>query len=227
MRAAVFLAALLLGACASDRFSISPPAGVDFSGKWKLDEADSDDPQHLAQAAAPRAGTTDPNGVPIPPRGGGGEGQGQRGQGRRGAGGNRFAPGYQGPMAPPVAAMGAPLRFPGRLLEVKQVGGVVSFASEKRNRVCQPGTEFKKKPKVDPHSRDPMPEGRDAAPPECGWEGAILVLKGGDQNDDRLPKYEEQYSLSEDHQRLIESVVFIGGRSDGFVLSRVWERDTP
>ena len=42
MRAVVFLAALLLGACASDRLSLSPPSGVDFSGKWKLDEADSE-----------------------------------------------------------------------------------------------------------------------------------------------------------------------------------------
>jgi hypothetical protein len=220
MRAAVFMAALLLGACASDRLSISPPSGVDFSGKWKLDEADSDDPQHLAQAASPKTPLTDPNGATIP--------QPQRGGGQRGGPrGGRGMPGVIGPIAPPVQAMGPPLRFPGKDLEVKQVGGVVSFNSEKRNRVCQPGSEHKKKPKLDPHNRDPAPEGRDAALPECGWLGAVLIVQGGDPNDDRGPKYEEQYSLSDDRQRLIETVVFLGGRSDGFSLSRVWQRETP
>ena len=42
-------------------------------------------------------------------------------------------------------------------------------------------------------------------------------------NDDR-PPFEEQYSLSEDGQRLIEVVGFRGGRSNGFTMSRVWDR---
>jgi hypothetical protein len=49
------------------------------------------------------------------------------------------------------------------------------------------------------------------------------VVRGGDTDDDR-PAFEEDYSLSEDGMRLIEVVVFTGGRSNGFTLSRVWDR---
>ncbi len=50
MRAALAVVVVLLSACATDRLSVNPPPGVDFSGKWKLNEADSDDPLHLMQA---------------------------------------------------------------------------------------------------------------------------------------------------------------------------------
>ena len=44
------------------------------------------------------------------------------------------------------------------------------------------------------------------------------------RSDDERPPFEEQYSLSEDGQRLIEIVGFRGGRSNGFTMSRVWDR---
>jgi uncharacterized membrane protein YgcG len=39
----------LLAACAGEKLALAPPAGVDFSGTWKLNQADSDDPQRLLQ----------------------------------------------------------------------------------------------------------------------------------------------------------------------------------
>ena len=54
----VVLAVMCLAACASEKLEQAPPAGVDFSGSWKLNVADSDDPQRLIQAQfnAPAAG---------------------------------------------------------------------------------------------------------------------------------------------------------------------------
>ena len=209
--AAVVSAILLLSACATDKLAVNPPKGVDFSGQWKLNEADSDDPQHLAQVAN---GTASNNNSPA------------QGGGRRGRGGGA-APGVsQGPSPPPVAIMGAALRWPGKSLEIKQVAGVVAFTSDGRNRLCQPGTGSEKKHRHrddDSRDRDSMPSGRDAPPPICGWSERTLVVHGGDPDEDRLP-YEEDYSLSEDSTRLIEVVMFNGGRYSGYTLSRVWDR---
>jgi len=210
--AAAVVAILILSACVQEKLAVNPPPGVDFSGQWKLNEADSDDPQHLAQAANGTA--TNNNNVP----------QSGRGRGRGGAGGG--VPGAnQGPVAPPISTMGASLRWPGKGLDIKQVAGVVAFTSEGRNRVCQPGSEKKhqRHREDDSRDRDSMPSGREAPPPVCGWSERTLVVRGGDPDDDR-PAYEEDYSLSEDGARLIEVVIFTGGRSNGYTLSRVWDR---
>ena len=210
---------LLVSACATERLKVTPPAGVDFSGSWKLNEADSDDPQHLLN---PQKKNQDPN-DPSQARG---RGQGRRGGGGGPAGGPGMAGGVsQGPPPPGAAQMRMPLRFPGKQLEIKQVAGVVSFSSDGRSRVCQPGTERKKAAKPDYRDRDPSPMSRDNASPVCGWEEATLVLMGGEENDDHdRPQFEEQYTLSTDRQRLVETVVFRGGRSSGFTMSRVWDR---
>jgi hypothetical protein len=216
MRAAIAVSVVLLSSCASERLSINPPPGVDFSGKWKLNEADSDDPLHLMQAQNAATATHETN------DGNGGGRGGRRGGGR----GQGMSAGYAGPPPPPLSAMSAPLRWPAKQLEVKQVAGVVAFTSEGRNRVCQPNSERKPRPKPDPHDRDSMPAGRDALPPVCGWLESTLIVKGGDPDDERA-RYEEHYELSEDHQRLVETVVFLGGRSNGYTLSRVWDRVVP
>jgi hypothetical protein len=209
--AAVVSAMLLLSACAADKLAVNPPKGVDFSGQWKLNEADSDDPQHLAQVANGTASNNNPA-----PQGGG----------RRGRGGGAAPGANQGPSPPPVGIMGAALRWPGKSLEIKQVAGVVAFTSEGRNRLCQPGTGSEKKRRHrddDSRDRDSMPSGREAPPAICGWSERTLVVRGGDPDEDRLP-YEEDYSLSEDGTRLIEVVMFNSGRYSGYTLSRVWDR---
>src|ERR1700679_3117101 len=77
MRLVVVLSVMCLASCASEKLVQSPPAGVDFSGTWKLNEADSDDEQRLiaAQFSTP---TTDQS---TSPSGGQGGGRGGRGQG--------------------------------------------------------------------------------------------------------------------------------------------------
>jgi len=209
--AAVVLGVLILGACADDKLAVNPPSGVDFSGQWKLNEADSDDPQHLAQAANGTAANSNNSQQTT------GRGRGRGGPGMPGGG-------YQGPAAPPIGLMGASLRWPGKVLEIKQVAGSVAFTSEGRNRVCQPGAQKKRRHhNDDPHDRDSMPSAREAPPAVCGWAERTLVVRGGDSDDDR-PAYEEDYSLSEDRMRLVEVVIFTSGRSNGFTLSRVWDR---
>jgi hypothetical protein len=132
---------------------------------------------------------------------------------------------------PPVSVMSEGLRWPGKQLEIKQVAGVVAFTSDGINRVCQPMDAGKVHRHHsdsggrdgDSSGRDPRGSRRDPPPPHCGWAEKTLVVQGGDPDDDR-PPFEEQYSLSEDRQRLIEIVGFRGGRSSGFTMSRVWDR---
>ena len=204
MRLVVVLAMMCLAACASETLQQAPPVGVDFTGRWKLNIADSDDPQRLIQAQF---------NVPT------GQNGSSRGGGPGGPQGRRGGPG--GPVMPPVSALHEGLRWPGRQLEIKQVAGVVAFTSEGINRVCEPttGGALKAHRAADRGAS----RGRDLPPPQCGWTDKTLVVQGGDP-DDEHPPFEEHYSLSEDGQRLVEVVNFKGGRSSGFTMSRVWDR---
>jgi hypothetical protein len=215
MRVVVLAAAIIaLSACASDDLRLVPASGVDFSGQWKLNAADSDDPMHLLQTA---------NGQ------GAGDGGNPGGRGRGGRGGSQGlgAPTLIPPATPSIGALGEGLRFPGKQLEIKQVGGVVAFTSDGRNRVCQPG-DAKKVSRHRSKSSDrdaPLPAAREAPPPTCGWTDKTLIVRS-DRDEDRLP-FEERYSISEDGERLVEEVSFKGGRSNGFTMSRVWDRVKP
>jgi hypothetical protein len=214
MRLLVVLAVACLAACASETLEQAPPVGVDFSGRWKLNIADSDDPQRLIQAQFNTAANQ--NGSPSS-----GSGGGSGGRGGRQAGARVVGPG--GPVMPPVSALHEGLRWPGRQLEIKQVAGVVAFTSEGINRVCQPADAGSLRKHRAAGAAHGVSHGRDTPPPQCGWTEKTLVVQGGDPDDDH-PPFEEHYSLSDDGQRLVEVVNFKGGRSSGFTMSRVWDR---
>jgi hypothetical protein len=215
MRIVVTLAVLCITACASEQLEQGPPPGVDFSGHWKLNEADSDEPQRLILA---------PPDVPGATGSGGGQG-GHQGSGRGGPGNMGLGlPG--GPVMPSLSALGEGLRWPGKQLEIKQVGGVVAFTSDGNSVVCQPMGE--RKPHAGAHQNGAAGHGthapsREVPPPRCGWMEKTLIVKSGDPDDDR-PPFEQHFSLSEDGRRLVEVVDFKGGRSGGFTMSRVWDR---
>jgi len=219
MRSAVLAAIIVLSACASDALRLAPPSGVDFTGRWKLNEADSDDPLHLQQTANSEAAAR---------AGDGGSSGGRGGRGGRGGSQGVGYPGLSPPATPSMGALAEALRFPGKQLELKQVGGVVAFTSEGKNRICQPGDAKKvQRHRSNSSDRDaPLPARRDTPPPSCGWSDKTLIVHGNDPDEDR-PPYEERYSISEDGQRLVEEVSFRGGRSNGFTLSRVWDRLPP
>jgi hypothetical protein len=214
MRVAVAAACLFLSACVTDKLSVVPPAGVNFTGQWQLNVAESDDPQHLLETANSQesAASKDP---------GASGGRGGRGGGRGSAAGY---PAAVPPATPAMSVVGEALSWPGKKLDIKQVAGVVAFTSDGNNRVCQP-TDSEKKGRHHGGSsdRDGRPSGRDVPPPICGWSDKTLIVQGGDPDDDR-PPYEERYGISEDGQRLVEVVAFKGGRSNGFTMSRVWDR---
>jgi len=223
MRLVVVLAAVYLAGCASEKLEQAPPAGVDFSGSWKLNVADSDDPQRLIQAQfnTPAAGQS------APPSGGPGGRNGRQGGGRGVAG---YPGGPGGPVMPSVAILSEGLRWPGKQLEIKQVAGVVAFTSDGINRVCEPSDAGKMHRHPSGEHRDGASSGRDAPPrardapaARCGWTEKTLIVQGGDPDDDH-PPFEEHYSVSGDGQRLVEVVDFKGGRSSGFTMSRVWDR---
>jgi len=103
---------------------------------------------------------------------------------------------------------------------------VVAFTSDGKNRICQP-SGAKKGPRHHDSVSDrdaPLPAARDAPPPSCGWSEKTLVVHGSKDADEDRPPSEERYSISEDGQRLVEEVSFRGGRSNGFTMSRVWDR---
>ena len=219
MRLIVVLSVMCLASCASEKLTQGPPSGVDFSGAWKLNEADSDDAQRLiaAQFSTPAPGNNQ-NTSPS-----GGQGGSRGGRGRDSMGG--MNPGAVGPVMPTVSALNEGLRWPGKQLEIKQVAAVVAFTSDNMNRICQPGARAHKHQADDDGNssgRD-TPSRRDPPPPKCSWEEKTLIVVGGDPDDDH-PPFEERYSLSDDGQRLVEVVSFKGGRSSGFTMSRVWDR---
>jgi hypothetical protein len=213
MRLAFLAAVIFISACAGEGLRLAPPAGVDFSGHWTLNVADSDDPLHLLQLANAQAAAAADNAAAN--SGGGGRG------GRGGAG----YPGMTPPATPSVNMLADASRFPGKQLEIKQVGGVLTFSSLGQTRVCQPGEGRKSAHRhVNAADRDaPLPAARDAPPPKCGWLEKTLIVRSSEQDEDS-PPFEEHYSISEDGQRLIEEVIFRGGRSRGFTMSRVWDR---
>jgi hypothetical protein len=213
MRVAILAAVILLSACASNEMALAPPPGVDFSGRWKLNVADSDDPLHLLQIANAQATAAADNA----------NAGGRGGRGRGGAGYPALIP----PATPSVAALAEATRFPGKQLEIKQVNGVLTFTSAGQIRVCQPGDVHKAR-RHHPSELDrdaPLPAARDTPPPKCGWSEKTLIVRSSELDEDR-PPFEEHYRLSEDGQRLIEEVSFRGGRSSGFTMSRVWDRLT-
>jgi len=215
MRVAVLAAVMFLSACASEGLRLAPPAGVDFTGQWKLNVADSDDPMHLLQLANAQAAAAADNPASTP-RGGGRGGRGGQGVGY---------PGLVPPATPSVGVLADASRFPGKQLDIKQVGGVLTFSSTGQTRVCQPG-DNKKSSRHHSSASDrdaPLPAARDAPPPKCGWLEKTLIVRSSEQEEDR-PPFEEHYTISEDGQRLVEEVIFRGGRSNGFTMSRVWDR---
>jgi hypothetical protein len=207
MRIALILAAIVLAGCASEKLASTPPAGVDLSGVWKLNEADSDDPQRLMQSQLATATAS-----------AGAGGTSSSGRGSRNGG--TVARGPLGPVMPSVAALDEGLRWPGKSVAIKQSGGVVTFTSDGKNRMCRPGAGSPSQAADPAHGRGSAP------PPICGWDDKILVVQSGDPEDDH-PPFELRFSVADDGQRLIEVVNFKGGRSSGFTASRVWDRLPP
>ena len=227
MRRFAVIFVLVLAGCASEKLALTPPAGVDFSGQWRLNVAESDDPQRLIQNQMGGPGSLVP-GNDGPGRGGPGGRDGQGGD--RGGGPGGFGAGLAGAaVMPAVGTLSAGLRWPGKDLEVKQLAGVVAFTSDGLNRVYQPSSADppSRRKRADeetrPRDRNMHYSERGGGPPEpCGWDGKTLVVQAVDMDEDHPPA-ERRYSVTGDGQRLIEVVAF-RGRSAGYTLSRVWDR---
>jgi hypothetical protein len=201
MRIAVLVSVCLFVGCAGERLATAPPAGVDLSGYWKLDEAESDDAQRLMQSQLTAATATNGSGQ-----------SGSSGRRRQGAAGPQ---GPLGPVMPSVALLAEGLRWPGKNLSIKQGGGSIEFSGDGSVRQCSTH-EVKARP-------SPSRGRGDAPPPRCGWDDKTLVVESGEADEDR-PPYDQRFSLSTDGERLIEVVTFKSGASRGFTASRVWDR---
>jgi hypothetical protein len=213
MRVALAFAVCVLTGCASGNLASAPPAGVDLSGRWKLNVADSDDPQRLMQSQI-AAATANVNS------------DGQTGSSGRGGRGGRASlqGGPAGPMMPSVLVLDEALRWPGRDLTIKQASGTVTFISDGSLRPCRAHQGQGHRPSGDRGGHDGATHGRgDAPPPRCGWDERTLVVQSGEVDEDH-PPFEQRFNVSEDGQRLEEIVVFKGGRSSGDVASREWDR---
>ena len=206
MRAALLLLIILSAGCATDRdLGTAPPPGVDLSGRWRLNVADSDDPLRLTQALFQGSGT-------------GSSDQGQRGQ--RGGRGSRSAaqvPNVQ-PISIPATIVADLLRWPGAQVEIHQDGGTATFNSDGDSRVYRPGAGSGK---AAGHAA--RKDHRTSASPPCGWLGASLVVQIEAQ--DSEPGFDAQYRVSDDGARLVQVITLQGGRLTGFTMSRVWDRE--
>lgn len=202
MRIVMLAGACILAACASSGLNSAPPSGVDLSGHWTLDEADSDDAQRLQQSQL-KAATQNASGSGQTPN-------------RRGAG--AVGPTAMGPVMPPLLVLDEGLRWPGKDVSIKQSGPVVTFSSGGSVRDCQLNPA-----KAPTHSGAATRGRGDAPPPRCGWDEGTLVVQSGEPEEEH-PPYEQRFSLSPGGQQLVEVILFKGGRSDGFSASRVWNR---
>jgi hypothetical protein len=212
MRLIPCLVLCLLAGCAEEKLAVAPAAGVDLSGHWKLNIADSDDPQRVSAAMASATAGAGPGGAGGSGgrrggRGGGGGAPG--GGGSAGGSSDVFGAGPVGGMSLPVSALSEMFHWPGSDLVIKQLGGVAAFTSNDDNRVYQPGKASQKKHKHGPQQ-------------VVGWSGATLVMQV--EPDDDRPPFEEHYNLTDDGQRLVQLIILKGGRISGFTMSRVWDR---
>ncbi len=208
MRWAVLCVMVWVAGCASDKLALAPPAGVDFTGRWRLNAADSDDPQRvlLTQSEqAAEAARSRPQGAPgaMPPLGLG------------------AAP------VPSVSALSEGVAWPGRDLEVHQREGVIIFRSGGVDRTYVPSSaDAHTVRRGDDSRRRDEPRGRSDAPPVCGWDERTLVVLN-ENGDDPPPPFQRRYDLSPDGARLIETVRYQGSFGESFALTRVWDRVTP
>lgn len=207
---------IFLAGCATQKLALAPPAGVDFSGTWKLNQADSDDPQRLPNQTDPGRPKASSDGS----AGGGPSGGGRGGKrGGRSSSGMGAAGAQASPSSATLRALGSSLHWPGKDLQIKQAGGVVELTSENTDRIYRPAIA---KRQVPTSANGDDAQRREGPPPLCGWSAKTLVVLVGDSADDRLT-VEQHYGISEDAQRLVE-VVGVKGHMDGFTLSRVWDR---
>jgi hypothetical protein len=211
MRLILCLVLSLLAGCADEKLAVAPAAGVDLSGHWKLNVADSDDPLRVAGAMASDSGAAGPGGSGGRHGRGGGApgGGGSTGGGASGGGGSDFGAGLGGENSLSLAALSEVLRWPGKDLEIKQLGGVAAFTSNDDYRVYQPSNGSHRKHKHGPRQI-------------VGWSDATLIVQV--EPDDDRPPFEEHYKLSSDGNRLVQLIVVKGGRMAGFTMSRVWDR---
>ncbi|HVC01115.1 MAG TPA: hypothetical protein VND80_02825 [Steroidobacteraceae bacterium] len=196
MRAGLIFATLLIAGCAHERLALAPPAGVDLSGHWRLNAADSDDAQHLVAIL----GSADES-----PAGGDGDADGSAQAGRQ-----RVSAAPPVPVHASVGEIAEAMRWPGKDLLIEQTGGVVAFSSGGESRVYRPWSPLRGK----------APRGRDARP-VCGWSGRALLVTVAPDGDG--PMIDLRYRLSADRQRLFEQVSQ-GSGPGGVELFRVWDR---
>src|SRR5579863_8569838 len=108
MRILMAMALVCVASCATEKLAQAPPAGVDLTGHWKLNDADSDDPQRLVLAQ--NAATSQSSAPGGSGGGSGGGGRGGRGGSRGGGAMGMGGPG--GPAMPSASAMAEGLRWP-------------------------------------------------------------------------------------------------------------------
>jgi hypothetical protein len=201
MRITLVLLTALIAGCATDPpLDTAPPRGVDLSGHWRLNVADSDDPLRIPQSL-----------------GGGAPGGAQRsGRNSRNRSENASGP-VALPVQIPTALVAELLRWPGSEIVVRQQGGVATFDSGGDSRVYEPAAARNRS--ADRAARRGR---RSATPATCGWSGASLVVRIVAADDQ--PGYEARYRLSDDGDRLLQVITMQDGRLSGFTLSRVWDR---
>ena len=152
---------------------------MDLSGHWKLNEADSDDPQRLMQSQLANAtAAAGPGGRRARPDVAAAEVRARGG----------FAGGPVGPAMPSVIALDEALRWPGKDLVIKQSGGMVTFSF----RTATNGSAAPRCRPAQPHRSIRKPTTHPTGAAMCrrrfvvGMQGT-LVVQSGEPEDERPP----------------------------------------
>ena len=127
MRWGLMLGVCAIAGCAGNQLASTPPAGVDLSGHWNLNLADS---EMRSASCKARSRRRPPAWTPeVRPAGGGRQ---------RGRGGGILPAGPGGPVMPSVSVLDESLRWPGKDLTIEQTSDRVTFTSDGGVRFCRP-----------------------------------------------------------------------------------------
>ncbi len=199
---------LLVAACVGTRFGPDAPAGISFSGHWRLDVAASDDPQKAltqmrAEARRIIARNAAAQGRGGPDSGGGSAGPGDPGE-DAGAHGPHRDPLERSPMAHIIENVAAR----GEFLSVQQRADEIVFDYGTSRRSFTPGQ----------HSVVSAEGG--VGDQTSGWHGrdyqVVIKAQAG-------PTFTETYSLSADGKRLTDRVHLDSYELPAVTLTRFYD----
>lgn len=205
----------------SGSLQVRPEPGVNISGHWILNRAESDNSENvllsqskMSSEGDSRAGGDQGGDSPNTPPGGGPPGGGMPpGGGRRGAGSHPLAGRPAGPLNAEILI--GTLKWPGDVMDIVQDEDTVRFISSDKIRTYRP----QMKPCITLET--PLHEHVGAS---CGWDGLswVVIIKSK-----RGLKITETYTVVDGGVRLLQRILIQGVPTGDLELSKTFDGAPP